>query len=143
MVSEYKFVVSFDDSKARGDFTVKGPHRSFLNGFFAHSRSLELDAYGLEEKLLHSLNAPTAYIEEVYVSKAYRNQRIGSKMMRVAIKELSDLGVEYLYFEAIPEEDEDLRKLVKFYKTLGFDEIVEFKGERMEHWPIMIRQLKT
>lgn len=59
-----------------------------------------------------------AYIDEIYIEEAYRNQGIGTKVMQFALKQAKKLKIKMIYLEV----EKSNKKAKGMYAKLGFAE---------------------
>jgi ribosomal protein S18 acetylase RimI-like enzyme len=91
-------------------------------------------------KLLKSLEAPIAWLDEMKVAREERGRGIGSELMKTALDVLVENGVRYAVLSPRPERPDDLERLLRFYEGFGFQEVREFEGEPL--WsPLMVLDL--
>lgn len=91
-------------------------------------------------KLLNSLNAPIAWLDQMEVRREMRDRGIGTELMKAALDVAMKNGARYAILSPRPEHPDDRERLLRFYASFGFDEIREFEGERL--WqPLLILDL--
>lgn len=91
-------------------------------------------------KLLKSLDAPIAWLDRMEVVKGMRDRGIGTELMKTALDVALENGARYAILSPRPERPDDRGQLLRFYDRFGFQEVLEFDGDKL--WdPLLILDL--
>jgi GNAT superfamily N-acetyltransferase len=109
------------------------------NGFlvgFAGPSALIAGMFGHEYnparwKLLQSLEAPTAWLDRIKINKESRGQGSGTELMTKSLQVLLESGIRYVILSPQAEHTDDMERLDRFYKKLGFIEVRQFESENL------------
>lgn len=141
------FTVKFEPSYTPGlDRVTFRTDKAFLVGSAGPS-ALLADSFGSKQnlgrwKLLKSFDAPTAWLDRIKVNKEFRGKGFGTEIMTQALQVLRESGIRYVVLSPQAEHMDDMDRLDRFYKKLGFHEVRQFEGETL--WQrLMVLDLAT
>ena len=116
----------FDIQKVRIEHPAS---RAVLLGF---TGSAEIMAGKMERVLFMNLaqeirkaGQPSGFIQKVDVPRRWQNQGIGSSMVLEFFRVAGTLGIQTLFLDVCPADENRLEDLVLFYERLGFVQIRE------------------
>lgn len=107
----------------KGDFTLSTKEGHLLAFFMTGEEAWEK---AMEMRLTRHAECYRAvplvgFIDEISVKKPYRRKGVGSALLLAALEKFKELGVREVYLRAVPERDEWMVDLLRFYWRYGFD----------------------
>lgn len=131
-----EFEVKFEPTKTPHlDKVIFRTDRGFLVGYAGPSALIagmfENDSNPARQKLLRSLQAPTAWLDRIKVNREFRGKGFGTEILKQTLQVLRESGIRYVILSPQADQADDIERLDRFYKKFGFVDVREYEGETL------------
>lgn len=106
-----------------GDFMVSTDGGHVLAFFMTGEEAWEkaMDARLPRHAECYRASPMVGFIDEISVKKSYRRKGVGSALLLATLEKFREIGVREVFLRAVPEREDWMVDLLRFYWRYGFD----------------------